>query len=428
MLTGSLLLLGAALIALVLAERPLRRLPASPALVYLALGWLAGALIYAPDAQVLIEHAAPLLVATEFAVLVSLFAVGLRLRVPATLHAWRIALLMAGPGMVATVVLAMVAGVALLDLPWPAALLLGAVVAPTDPVLASDVQIRSENDRDTVRLSLTAEGGLNDGTALPAALLGLGLLGLHRLGEGLRDWWLHDMVWSIGGGAVAGVVLGQMLGRLLRRRAQRGDPLARDELLYVGAVALAYGVARALELSAFVVVFVVGSVVLLPLREAGLDHALQPLAQRLCDFGARSERLVEAAMVLAIGVALHGVEIGWRELVFAAALLLLVRPASVLAVVRQRTLPPSQRRLVAWFGIRGIGSLFYLAFALEHGVQGDLARTFVAATLCCIALSIVAHGVSATPLMDAHRRRRVRALERARLAVEKPPVAADPGG
>jgi NhaP-type Na+/H+ or K+/H+ antiporter len=408
MLTDSLLLLGAALIALVLAERPMRRLPMSPALVYLALGWLAGALIFAPDAEMLAAHAAPMLVATEFAVLVSLFAVGLRLPAPVTLHAWRVALLMAGPGMVVTVVLAMVAAVALLGLPWPAALLLGALVAPTDPVLASDVQIRSEDDRDTVRLSLTAEGGLNDGTALPAALLGLGLLGLHPLGEGLRQWWLRDLVWSIGGGALVGAALGQLLGRLLRWCVRRGDPLARDELLYVGAVALAYGVARALGLSAFVVVFVVGAVLLLPLREAKLDHALQPLAQRLRDFGARCERLVEAAMVLAIGVALHGVAIGWRELAFAVALLLLVRPASVLAVVRLRTLPRRPRRLVAWFGIRGIGSLFYLAFALEHGVQDALAHTLVAATLCCVALSIVAHGLSATPLMEAHRRRRAR--------------------
>lgn len=422
MLTGSLLLLGAALIALVLAERPVRRLPMSPALVYLALGWVAGALIYAPDARVLVEHAAPLLVATEFAVLVSLFAVGLRLRAPITLHAWRVALLMAGPGMVATVLLAMVAAVALLGLPWPAALLLGAAVAPTDPVLAGDVQIRSADDRDTVRLSLTAEGGLNDGTALPAALLGLGLLGLHPLGENLRDWWLRDLVWSIGGGALVGWLLGRLLGRLLRRRARRGDPLVRDELLYVGAVALAYGVARALGVSAFVVVFVVGAVLLLPLREAGLGHALQPLAERLCDFGARCERLVEATVVLAVGVALHGVAIGWRELAFAAVLLLLVRPLSVLAVVRERMLPRRQRRLVAWFGIRGVGSLFYLAFALGHGVEGELARTLVAATLCCVALSIVAHGISATPMMEAHRRRR----ERARTAACGPPALPPP--
>ena len=398
----------------------MRRLPLSPALIYLALGWLAGVLIYSPDADTLVAYATPLLVATEFAVLVSLFAVGLRLRVPARLHAWRVALLMAGPGMVVTVLLAMVAAVALLGLSWPAALLLGAIVAPTDPVLASDVQIRSDDDRDTVRVSLTAEGGLNDGTALPAALLGLGLLGHHTLGTGLDSWWLRDLAWPIGGGALVGGLLGQLLGRLLHWLVQHGDAVERDELLYVGAVALAYGVALLLHLSAFVVIFVAGAMLLSPMRSAGRDDAAQPLTQRLCAFGERCERLVEASVVLAIGVALHGVLIGWRELGFAVALLLLVRPASVLAVVWPRTLAGHPRRLVAWFGIRGIGSVFYLAFALQHGVDGSVAHTLIAATLCCVALSILVHGVSATPLMQAHQRYRERLSARRRGAGASP--------
>jgi NhaP-type Na+/H+ or K+/H+ antiporter len=407
-LTQWLLLLGAALIALVLAERTLHKLPLSPAIIYLGLGWLAGVLIDAPDTQTLVRHATPLVVATEFAVLVSLFAVGLRLQVPKTLHAWRVALLMAGPGMVVTVVLATLVAGPLLGLTWPAALLLGALVAPTDPVLASDVQIRSAADRDTVRLSITAEGGMNDGTALPAVMLALGLLGLHSFGEGLSSWWIADLGWPIGGGALFGVGVGLLLGHLLRWRVQHRDPLARDELLYVGAVALAYGVARALHLSAFVVAFAAGATLLLPLAGGGLTREGRTLARRLGAFGARYERLVEAAMVLAVGIALHGVDIGWPEIVFALVLVLLVRPLTVLAVVRRRTLPPRQRRLVAWFGIRGIGSLFYLAFALEHGVDGELAHTLVAATLSCVAVSIVLHGVSATPLMSAHHRRRPR--------------------
>ena len=96
-----------------------------------------------------------------------------------------------------------------------------------------------------------------------------------------------------------------------------------------------------------------------------------------------------------------------EHLAFAAVLLLLVRPVSVLTVVHRRMLLTPQRRLVAWFGIRGIGSLFYLAFAFESGLDRDLAHTLVATTLSCIALSIVLHGISATPLMLAHHRRRL---------------------
>lgn len=181
-----------------------------------------------------------------------------------------------------------------------------------------------------------------------------------------------------------------------------GDPLLRDELLYVGAVALCYGISLALEVSSFVVAFAAGVLVMRPLETDELEPKAQALAERLHDFGERFERLIEAAMVLFVGVALHSVAIGPMHLVYALALLLVVRPLSVLAVLRGRLLPGRQRLLVAWFGIRGIGSLFYLAFAMEHGVSGTLAHELLATTLVCVALSIVLHGVSATPLMRAH--------------------------
>ena len=181
MLSGALLLLGAVLLALAVCEQAVRRLPLSPALIYLLAGLLAGWVFGAPAPRTLIEQAPALVATIELAVLISLFAVGVRLRVPPTWKAWRVALLMAGPGMVVTIALATAAAVLVLGLPWPAALLLAAILAPTDPVLASEVQIRSERERDAVRLSLSAEGGLNDGSALPAVMLALGALGLHSL-------------------------------------------------------------------------------------------------------------------------------------------------------------------------------------------------------------------------------------------------------
>ncbi len=408
MLTPGLLLLGAMLLALALADRLVRRLPLSPALAYLAAGWLAGAALDGPGLAGLTQQVPAIAVATEGAVLVSLLAVGLRLRVPPSLRAWRVALLLAGPGMVVTVVLGALAAVLLLGLPWPAALLLAAILAPTDPVLASEVQIRSDADRDAVRLSLTAEGGLNDGTALPAVMLGLGLLGLHALGEGARRWWVADLLWPIGGGALLGMATGWLVGQALRRRIAAADPVARDELVYMGLVTVCYGLARATATSTFVVMFAAGATLLWPFGEQALAQGGQALAQRLHAFGARVERLVEAATVLAVGVALQGVPPSAAMLGFALAMVLLVRPLSVLAVVWPGTLTRHQRRLVGWFGIRGIGTLYYLAFALEHGVQGTLAADLVGASLAAIAVSIVLHGVSATPLMTSYHRRRGR--------------------
>ncbi len=405
-LTVALLLFGSVLLALALADRLVRRLPLSPAVIYLVVGWLAGAVLGAPTPSQLEEQAPALVLCTELAVLSSLFAVGLRLRVPPTLRVWRVALLLAGPGMVLTVLLGSVAAVVMLDLPWAAALLLAAVLSPTDPVLASEVQIRSDADRDAVRLSLTAEGGLNDGTALPAVMLGLGWMGLHALGPQGRDWLVGDLLWPVGGGALLGIALGRGLGQALKARIVRADRIARDELLYVAAVALAYGVARWTSTSTFVVMFAVGATLLWPFHDEALAQGGQALSQRLCSFGASIERLVEAATVLVVGVALHAAPPSWSAVGFGLVLVLLVRPVSALAVIWPGRMARHQRRLVAWFGIRGIGTLFYLAFVIEHGVSGSLAEEMMSAALTAIALSVVLHGVSATPLMAAYQTRR----------------------
>jgi NhaP-type Na+/H+ or K+/H+ antiporter len=322
--------------------------------------------------------------------------------------------------MVLTIALAAAAAHWVLALPWAGALLLAAVLAPTDPVLASEVQVNDEKDRDAVRLSLTAEGGLNDGTALPAVMLGLAALGLHDIGPWGVVWWWRDLLWPIGGGALIGVAIGLATGWALRWRIAQGDAARRDELLYFGLVALCAGSALGSSTSTFVVTFAAGCTLYVPLLrgegrrgQAGIDtrgelNAAEDLMARMSAFGLRVERLAEAAIVLAIGAALAGVDTTWRHWSFAALLVVAARPLAVMATVRQAALPDTQRRLVAWFGIRGIGSLFYLAFVLEHGVDAALAHELIVATLAAVALSIVLHGVSATPLMRAYRQRRRR--------------------
>ena len=156
MVTVTLLLVSTVLLALALVDRAVRRLPLTPAVLYLGVGWGAGAWLGAPSAETIGRHLPALVLSTELAVLLSLMAVGLRLRVSPRLATWRVALLLAGPGMVVTVLLGTLAAAWVLALSWPTALLLAAVMAPTDPVLASEVRIRSEGDRDAVRLSLTA--------------------------------------------------------------------------------------------------------------------------------------------------------------------------------------------------------------------------------------------------------------------------------
>src|SRR3990167_7688025 len=116
--------------------------------------------------------------------------------VPFSFVRWRTPILLATVSMAVAVALVAAFACYVLGLPLGAGVLLGAIVAPTDPVLATDVQIRHPGDRDQLRFTLTCEAGMNDGSAFPFVMLGLGLLGLHGLGDwGLR-WMVVEMVWA----------------------------------------------------------------------------------------------------------------------------------------------------------------------------------------------------------------------------------------
>jgi len=151
------------------------------------------------------------------------------------------------------------------------------------------------------------------------------------------------------------------------------------------------------------------------LARAGVEP--DELADRLLGFGHRCGRHVEVVMVLLLGFAKPWVQWRGEPLVYAALLLGVIRPLSAFLTIPGRALPKAQRRIVAWFGIRGVGSLFYLALVIDSGLSTTLSTDLMNATLPAIALSIVLHGVSATPLMALYRRRRVQARrDRRRLA------------
>jgi NhaP-type Na+/H+ or K+/H+ antiporter len=199
------------------------------------------------------------------------------------------------------------------------------------------------------------------------------------------------------GGALVGLGLGALLGRVLHWRSLAGDALQRHELLFAGIVVLCLGAGHATATSPFVVGFVAAASIVVPSQDG--------LAPRLHGFGASIERLVEAVAVIAVGVALHAVPLRLEHLALALLLILALRPLSLLIAGPREGLTPHQRRLTAWFGIRGVGSLYYLAVALAAGLAPQPARTLAAATLVAIATSIVLHRVSATPLMRAYRQR-----------------------
>jgi NhaP-type Na+/H+ or K+/H+ antiporter len=428
---------GLLLVGIVLASTLLRRLPISTAIIYLGVGLLLGPGALGLLSWDAVREAEILKYITEVAVIVSLFTVGLKWRTPLTADFWSLPVRLATVGMVLTICAVTLIGTTLLALPLGAAVLLGAVLAPTDPVLASEVQVRSSTDRDAVRYALSGEAGLNDGLAFPFVMLGLGLLGLHpdesaglfalwaNAEFGVWGWLGWDLLWAVGVGFAVGGLTGNMVGRLaLYLHRRRHDIFALHEFLVLGLIALSYGLAELVYGYGFLAVFAAGYALRrIELRATGYaqeppetldgeteaevsakepEQAAQRMAAALMTFNDQLERILEAAVVVLLGAVLT-IEFWTPEVIWLAPLLfLVVRPLAVVVGLLGKGTSYSQEALMGWFGIRGIGSIYYLTFALGYGVPSQLADRLTALVLSLVALSILVHGVSVTPLMKRY--------------------------
>ena len=427
------IIFGALLIAKTMGSSFIARLPISTAMVYLAAGLAIGPMgwdlldLDAFENTLLIERLA------EVALLISLFTVGMKFELKKKDIRWRIPVQLATVSMVITVGLITAAGVWLLDLPLGAAVLLGGILAPTDPVLASDVQMADPTDRDRLRLGLTGEGGLNDGTAFPFVMLGLGLLGLHELGDNLWRWWAVDVLWAVIGGLGIGYALGTVVGRaIIYLRTRHREALGSDEFIALGLIALTYGIALQCLTYGFLAVFAAGVALrriddpktsIFPLVDPAPEPSPGPdlstenaratgaqapahMMRQVERFNSQLDSFAEVCMVLVIGVLLVSVEFDARFLWFVPLLFLIIRPISVTIGLLGTDAKPGQRRLMAWFGIRGIGSLYYLMYAINHGLERSLAEQLLSITLAVVVTSVVAHGISVTPLMNRYEARK----------------------
>ncbi len=403
------LLAGVLLVAIAVLGRLLDRLPMSPAMIYLVVGFALG-----PAAFDLLElHPMRELVMletiTEIAVLIALFTVGIKLRVPIGDWRWSVPLHLATVSMVVTVLGIALAAMVLFGFAWGLALALGAALAPTDPVLASDVQLRSPKDRDALRFGLTGEGGLNDGTAFPFVFLGLGVLGLHETGFLGWRWLAVDLLWSTVAGLGIGFLIGDGLARAVRwMRARKREVVIFDEFLLLGVIALSYGAALAVHGLGFLAVFAAG----LALRRADDIHAdsrvasrKPPLTPSMLNVNEQLERIVEVGIVLVVGVMISTGYWSAAGLALAALLFFVIRPLAVWAGLIGTPPDQAQLRLLGWFGIRGIGSVYYAVFIAGYEIDFAQAEQLLSCVFTVIAASIVVHGISATPLMDIYQRR-----------------------
>jgi NhaP-type Na+/H+ or K+/H+ antiporter len=431
--TSWFLLIGCLMLARGLAATTIARLPVTSSIVYLVVGVLLGPVAFGVFRFDAVEESHMLETLTEIAVLISLFSAGVKMPVPINKR-WQPAFRLAWVSMTISVGLVAAFGYYVLGLPIGAGVLLGAILAPTDPVLATDVQVRHAGDYDTLRFTLTSEAGMNDGSAFPFVMLGLGLLGASELGYNAWHWALRDVIWATLAAVAIGLASGYGLGRLgwmMRNQDPKHDVL--DDLVGLGLIAVVYGVSLLFGAWGFLAVFFAG----VSLRQTELllsgahknrqgmlvpdDPKADPANDMVPDkpvpltvsaeslvFKEHLERLSELTLVLLLGGMLTLYDWNWRTWGTAVFLFLVARPLSVLVGLAGSGTSMRVRLIIGWFGVRGIGSIYYLMFAINHGLPGELARDLIQITAIVVALSIVVHGTSVTPLLDRYWRRKER--------------------
>jgi len=332
-------------------------------------------------------------VSSELAVIVALFGTGIRIDNLASRRRWRPTLRLLAIVMPLTILSVALLGWWLVGMTMAGALLLGSVLAPTDPVLAGDVQVGppTEGGEHPVRFSLTAEAGLNDGLTFPFVYLCLivAVEGFAPSSWGL-DWVARDVLYRIAVGTLAGAAIGWLLGRVVFT-IPRGNVLADtgSGVIALAGVLFCYGVTELVEGYGFIAVFVAG----LTLRRVEAEHEFHA---KLHSFIEAIEHALTALLLVMIGGILPMLlpELDWQHMAIGLALILVIRPLFGWVALAGAGLSGRERAVVAAYGVRGIGSIYYLAYAathLEFVNEGPLWAT-VAFTIFA---SSVIHGLTA---------------------------------
>lgn len=333
----------------------------------------------------------------EVALVLSLLSAGLRIDRRFNWTRWNSTWRLLAITMPLGIVLTALLGAWCLALPPAAALLLGAALAPTDPVLASDVQVgppRERKDEEEVRFALTSEAGLNDGLAFPFVLLALLFAG-HVPDSFSIHWLWHDLLLLNIGGAALGWIVGYMLMLVIFRLPYQ-TTLARvdDGIAAIAITLVVYGLAAILKVNGFVAVFVAA----VTLRHFERDHQYHNV---LAGFSGQCEHLLVTVLLVLLGGALvthFANEFNWAYIVFAVLITVLVRPLSAYVSLLGSQITQRKRWIISVFGIRGIGSFFYLAYALNREAFGYRDELWAAVGFTVL-LSILVHGIAATPVM-----------------------------
>lgn len=410
-----LIVIGIAILATTLLPRLLSDKPSSIPMFLITLGFLMVALPFGLEAPNPFEHNKITERLTELGVIIALMGAGLKIdRIPG-LKSWGSTWRLLSITMVLTIAMTAFVGWWLAAFVPATAMLLGAVIAPTDPVLAADVQITSPGgkegtmrnpgegeeleikEEDEVRFALTSEAGLNDGLAFPFTYMAvaMGLAGAHP-SNWIVDWLLIDVFFKLIVAVVAGLILGYFLGKILLSTPSE-SPFAKI-MTGLGSLAgtlIIYGATEVVGGYGFIAVFI-GAVALRNYDRKHHHH------ESLHIFAEKSERILIALILLALGGAVAGgllVPLTWTLVLAAVIIVFVIRPVTgMIGLIGFDKIPAREKFAISFFGIRGIGSLYYLSYGLNQYDFPGSGELWALVTLIVI-ISIFLHGISASPVI-----------------------------
>ncbi|MFI5836433.1 cation:proton antiporter [Micromonospora sp. NPDC051300] len=418
-------LLGVGALLAGILPRVLEKRPLSMPIAFLGLGMLVFALptgLPTPDPLRSPELTTHL---TELGVIVALMGAGLKIDRPLSWARWS-----STWRLLAIAMPLCIAAVALLGWWWAglvpaAALLLGAALAPTDPVLASDVQVGeptdAEDSEDEVRFALTSEAGLNDGLAFPFVYAAIAIASTSLApADWLGEWLAVDVVYKLAVGVGGGLLVGWLLGKLFFR-APSALRLAKhsEGFLALAATFLAYGLVEVVGGYGFLAVFVAARAIRAAERTSEFHSVLH-------DFAEQVERLLTVLLLLLFGGAVIGgllAPLTWPAALVGLALVLVIRPLLGWLSLRGAPGRASEHWVISVFGIRGVGSFYYLAYATSK-TDFPQAELLWATVGLVVVVSVVAHGIAATPVMQVLDRAGERTRDRSEVGRTEQPVPA----
>lgn len=347
-----------------------------------------------------VEHA------TELIVIISIAGAGLAVDRPMGGRAWHHTWALLAITMPITIAALAGAGVWLAGLPLATAMLLGACLAPTDPVLARSVQVEGPNqgEENDVRVSLTTEAGLNDGLAFPFVYLALTLAALTSgsVDDSGKGWfwaWLgFDLIYRVGAAVLVGGMVGYFLSHFVFSRfgdAQRGGQNAG--LVLLAGTFLTYGLAEAIDAYGFLAVFVSARAS----RAFARSTEDENYTRKPHHFSDQFEKILLALLLLWLGgFCASGLleDFRWIELGIAVALVLIIRPLAGWTALWPTKGSRLDHLAIAMLGIRGLGTVFYIAYAQNHGSFDQIEAVWRIGILA-ILVSITVHGILSQVLM-----------------------------